>query len=402
MNIRILSLAATLALAAALFGCQKESSPVTVSGTVTGAEGKILLLEYLGIEGVTLQDSVTLDASGNYELYASAPQYPEYFRLRIDNASIPFVADSLDKITITADGADLTNGFSSSYAIEGNAANASIKEIWRLYRTAAGEVARLKKEYSNGNLSSAELGIDIEKAYQTYRTAVRKVIESDPSSPAAYFGLMQQINREYIFRTSVPDDSRLFASVANVRYAADSINPRNKHLYSLALQSIATVRLMRQMEQNAANDSVAQSAALIPTEEVGFIDIKLPDAEGREVSLKSVASRGVTVLAFTTMSAGWSHNFDQIVRSLYDKYAAQGLQIYQVNIDKDQHIWRNIIKSEPWINVLEDKGAASPYIGNYSLLELPALFLIDKAGNIVLRAQSIDEFEKRISAELAK
>lgn len=380
--------------------CQKEDDrPVSVSGTVRGAEGKKLYLEYLGIQGITLEDSLTLDAAGKFDFKASAPEYPDYFRLRIGSEFIPFSADSLEQIKVTAD-AFVPGSFGTNYTMEGNGTGKAIQAIWVIYQDAATDIAGLMKQYSNGKLSIFDYQNLRDKKLEPYKRVVSEIIYSDPASQDAYFGLMQQLDGSYIFNPSSPEDSRLFATVANVMVARDSLSPRTKHLYDLALRSMATVRAMRKRASQAADTTAVKNT--IPTEVVGYIDIQLPDANGTKRSLKSVAAGGVTLISFTSMSADWAPDYNGIVSKLFDKYRASGLRIYQVNMDTDQHAWRNVIKNQPWVNVIETRGGSSEYIGLYGLTSLPALFLIDKGGNIVLRASHIDELEKRISTELAR
>lgn len=380
--------------------CQKgDDRPISVSGTVRGAEGKKLYLEYLGIQGITLQDSLTLDASGKFDFRASAPEYPDFFRLRIGSELIPFSADSLEQIKVTAD-AFKPGSFGRNYRLEGNGSGQSIQKIWSLYQDASSDVSGLMKQYSDGKLSIFDYQTLRDQKLEGYKKTVSELIYSDPASTDAYFGLMQQLDGSYIFNPSSPEDSRLFATVANVMVARDSLSPRTKHLYELALRSMATVRAMRKRASQATDTTAVKST--IPTEVVGYIDIQLPDANGTERSLKSVADGGVTLISFTSMSADWAPSYNGMVSTLFDKYRASGLRIYQVNMDTDQHAWRNIIKNQPWVNVIETRGGASEYIGLYGLSSLPALFLIDKGGNIVLRASQINELEKRISTELAR
>ena len=381
--------------------CQsRDEKPVSVSGTVTGAEGQKLFLEYLGIDGVTLQDSLTLKADGAFDFEASAPEYPDFFRLRLGREAIPFVADSLDQIRITAD-ASADGSFGSGYTLEGEPLNDKIREVRTLYAKASREVASLLKQYSDGKLSIFDFGTLRETKLQEYKKAVETLIYDNPSSPAAYYGLMQQIDGQYIFNPNDAKDSRLFATVANVRQAADSLSLRTKHLYDLALRSIASIRSLRKQAE-AASDTTSVAAPAVTPEVVGIIDIKLPDASGAQKALSSVTAQGVTLLSFTAMSAPWAPEFNNLLSTLYAKYHGRGLNLYQVNMDTDGHIWRNVIKDQPWVNVLDPAGNSSEYIGYYGLTNLPALFLIDKKGDIVLRASSVEELEKGISAELAR
>lgn len=380
--------------------CQKTGEkPVTVTGKITGAKGETLLLEYLDIDGYTLEDSLSLSEEGTFTLQGDATEYPDFFRLRIGNEAIPFSADSLDRITVTADNSTPGN-FSYNYKIEGGRDNETIKEIWKLYGETSAEISKLMGEYTRGKLSIFDLTRLKEEKLEMYREEVGKRIYSDPSSPAAYFGLMQQIGGTYIFDPASPDASRLYATVANVRQASDSLSPRTKQLYDLALRSIATVRMMRRQATEQA-DTTAMGREIIP-ELVGFIDLNLRDKEGKVQKLSHVAAQKVTLVSFTDMSADWAPEYGGLLRTLYGKYHDRGLEIYQVNIGSDRHAWLNGISGQPWTNVFVTPEDLPMVVGNYGLRSLPALFLINKGGEIILRASSVEELESSIASELAR
>ena len=48
---------------------------------------------------------------------------------------------------------------------------------------------------------------------------------------------------------------------------------------------------------------------------------------------------------------------------LYDKFAAKGLQIYQVCLDYDEHFWKTSADNLPWITV-RDQNVAYDTQGN--------------------------------------
>ena len=75
-----------------------------------------------------------------------------------------------------------------------------------------------------------------------------------------------------------------------------------------------------------------------------------------------------------------------LLRELYNKYHAQGLEIYQISLDGDEHFWKQQTAALPWISVREEEGMKS----------VPEFFLIDRGNNIVGRSQTINDVEQAI------
>ena len=45
-----------------------------------------------------------------------------------------------------------------------------------------------------------------------------------------------------------------------------------------------------------------------------------------------------------------------MLREIYNKYHAAGLEIYQVSVDPDEHFWKTSTAALPWISVRDEKG----------------------------------------------
>ena len=55
-----------------------------------------------------------------------------------------------------------------------------------------------------------------------------------------------------------------------------------------------------------------------------------------------------------------------MLRDLYDKYAAQGFEIYQVSLDADEHYWKTTADNLPWICVRDGNGIYSSIAASYN------------------------------------
>ena len=87
-----------------------------------------------------------------------------------------------------------------------------------------------------------------------------------------------------------------------------------------------------------------------------------------------------------------------MLRELYNKYHTQGLEVYQISLDNDEHFWKQQTAALPWISVRDADGINSQRLVLYNVQAVPDFFLIDRDNNIVKRAAQM----KDIDAEIKK
>ena len=89
-----------------------------------------------------------------------------------------------------------------------------------------------------------------------------------------------------------------------------------------------------------------------------------------------------------------------MLRELYNKYHAQGFEIYQVSIDPDEHFWKTQTAALPWICVRDADGTSSQNLINYNVQQIPTFFLIDKNNVLQKRDVQIKDIDAAIKALL--
>ncbi|WP_297126692.1 DUF4369 domain-containing protein [uncultured Porphyromonas sp.] len=373
--------------------CSGEGNKFRIQGTITGAVGKTLFLEHQGLTAIEPIDSVVLDERGKYKMGGEAPEYPEFYRLRLEKQVIPFSVDSIETITINSD----AQSFATGYTVEGSIPAEKIKHVWLAQLDANVAMSQLVQKYDAGKISYVDFASHRDSILQSYKDVAQEVIFEDPKSPVAYFALFQQIDGNLIFNIYDKKDSRIFAAVANVYDTFYPESERRDHLYNLALRSIAVVR---QQEKAAREIAKVDSLSRPEVHRIGYFDISLPNIDGKEVRLSEVAKDHMTLLSFTTMDTDWSVAYQSQISSLYQTYTGRGLRIYQVSFDGDSYVWKNRVAQQPWHNVRDADGVYSSLIGLYNIGSLPALFLINAQGDIVARASSFDELRSLIDKQL--
>ena len=83
-----------LGLCMFFFSACNNSSDFIVKGVVAGADGQLMYLENVGISNVVTLDSIKLAPGGKFKFTEKRPEYPDFYRLRLNNQLINFAVDS--------------------------------------------------------------------------------------------------------------------------------------------------------------------------------------------------------------------------------------------------------------------------------------------------------------------
>lgn len=362
-----------------------NSSDFTVKGVVAGADGQLMYLENVGISNVVTLDSIKLAPGGKFKFTEKRPEYPDFYRLRLNNQLINFAVDSTETISFVAD----AGTFATSYSVEGSENSKAIKAITLAELDANQAISRLRKEYEDKMISDTTYRMKVLAAADAYKEVARKYIYSAPMSTAAYFALFQQIDGLLFFDLYDRKDVKAYGAVATSYNHTYPESPRSKHLYNLTLQSMKVLRAQRPVDYSN-----------VETKEISFLDIELPDVRGEVVKLSTVAPGKVVLINFTAYQTEWSPALNMALGELYTKYHDQGLEIYQVSLDSDFHFWRNGASNLPWVTVHDPQSVYSQVAGLYNVKQLPALFILDRKGNLVKRVEDVKKLEADVKAVL--
>ena len=374
-----------LGLCMFFFSACNNSSDFIVKGVVAGADGQLMYLENVGISNVVTLDSIKLAPGGKFKFTEKRPEYPDFYRLRLNNQLINFAVDSTETISFVAD----AGTFATSYSVEGSENSKAIKAITLAQLDANQAISRLRKEYEDKMISDTTYRMKVLAAADAYKEVARKYIYSAPMSTAAYFALFQQIDGLLFFDLYDRKDVKAYGAVATSYNHTYPESPRSKHLYNLTLQSMKVLRAQRPVDYSN-----------VETKEISFLDIELPDVRGEVVKLSTVAPGKVVLINFTAYQTECSPALNMALGELYTKYHDQELEIYQVSLDSDFHFWRNGASNLPWVTVHDPQSVYSQVAGLYNVKQLPALFILDRKGNLVKRVEDVKKLEADVKAVL--
>ena len=378
---RILTILPFLAAIAFISGsCSKESGPTfTVKGNITNAAGREIGIYNIGAEGISALGTATLDESGAYEFKAPSPEGFDFYLISVDSCGQAiFVVDSTETVTINADGKE----FTSSYTADGNSENMRIKEIEELRNALDKQASTLAMSTSP---AIAKTRKDIQTLVDDFKQNIMKqYIVTAPGSASAYYALTLSLAGKPIFNPLTNrTDCKCFAAVATAYQQLHPGTKHTRHITEIAKKGLEATRPQQEIELE-----VEESSASIQS----MFDIKLPTEKGDTVALSSLKGK-VVLLDFTIYENTNLATRNMEFRKTYDKYRKQGLEIYQVSLDRREHFWQQSATNFPWICVRDSRGAAARL---YNVGEIPTYFLINRDGEVVLRNTQVKDLNKEI------
>lgn len=374
----------TLLMGGLFFSC-KRGDVFSVTGNIEGAEGDTLYLDHRGLGGVVTLDSVVLKAGGRFSMKQPAPANPEFYQLRLRDQVAVFAVDSAETLRVTADGSNLYH----SFAVEDSPSNDRMKRVDALTAQTATAISGLENQHEAKLIDDMAFIEQLDSLLVDYKEQVSRLILGNPSGAAAYYAVFQKINDYLIFDPYNKQDYPMFGAVATSwsRYYPDT--GRTKHLYDFTMNALRT---RRQQEQQAA------LLENIPIEEgSGLPDIVLRGVNGERVALSSLKGK-VVVLDFVVYNADFSPAHNIRLNTVYARYHARGMEIYQVSFDSDEHFWKTSAANLPWITVRDPLSVNTSLLATYNVREIPTAFIIDREGDVVARVEEYgrlaDELEK--------
>jgi len=383
---RITRCTTVVAMVMAFASCQQNKFHVT--GNITDAQDSVLYFENMSLDGPVIIDSVKLSSDGSFDFSGDKPSAPEFYRLRIKSNIINVSIDSTETVEFKASYPTMA----VKYEVSGSDNCTKIKELSLMQINLLNQAIALNK---NNSLGMKEASDSIEKLVLAYKEKVKmNYIFKEPNKAYAYFALFQALGNRLIFNPHESvEDMRVFGAVAT---SWDTYYPeaeRGKNLHNITIEGMKTQRILQ------AKQSVNIDPSKVTVADI--IDIPLVDNHGNRRSLTELKGK-VVLLDFHAFSAPNSTQRIMQLREIYNKYHAQGLEIYQVSVDPDEHFWKTQTAALPWINVHDPNNLQSEYLGRYNVQSIPTFFLISRANALHKRDAQIKDLDAEIKSLLAK
>lgn len=327
-------------------------------------------MDELKVASSVPRDSVKIKRDGSFE-FKGKIKYPNFFLLRLNEKNfVTLLVDTTEKIMVYGDAAN----FSRDYIVEGSPGSLLVQELnEHLSKTkqkldsvrSRKIVFRTHENYRFEKIRWDQELVDIKNNQIDYSTGF---VQKHPFSMASVLALYQKFD----------DSNYVVQDLQSLKVAASALNtvfPNSEHVKALYAN---TKRLMNQEKNSKLQEFIAKNGANSP-------DIKLPNSNGRDISLSSLKGKIVLIQFWSAMDRA-SRIQNEALTELYAKYKSKGLEIYQVSIDTDRNAWLDAIEKDglSWINVGDMKGSVNA-LNMYNVQQIPSNYILDKEANIIAR-----------------
>ena len=384
---KLYSAAVIMVAALALTSCNNKK--FHINGNITEAKDSMLYLENISLNGPVKIDSVKLGEDGAFDFQENAMDSitPDFYRLRIANQTINLSIDSTETVTVKAAYPQM----SYKYEVEGSENCNTIKEL--------SLKQMLLQSNINGIIKNPNIGVDsvdviVTRMLNEYKQDNKtNYIFKAPMQASSYYALFQTIQlgntNSLIFNPrNNKEDVKVFAAVAT---SWDTYYPgaeRGKNLHNIAIEGMKDIRIIEnQMAQQKIDASKVQVN--------GCIELALQDNKGQIRRLSDLKGK-VVLLDFHAFASSESTKRIMMLRELYNKYHAAGLEIYQVSVDPDEHFWKTSTAALPWISVRDENGIQGKSLTLYNVQSIPTFFLIDRNNTLQARDAQIKDIDAAI------
>ena len=384
---KLYSAAVIMVAALALTSCNNKK--FHINGNITEAKDSMLYLENISLNGPVKIDSVKLGEDGAFDFQENAMDSitPDFYRLRIANQTINLSIDSTETVTVKAAYPQM----SYKYEVEGSENCNTIKELSLKQMLLQSNINGIVK---NPNIGVDSVDVIVTRMLNEYKQDIKtNYIFKAPMQASSYYALFQTIQlgntNSLIFNPrNNKEDVKVFAAVAT---SWDTYYPgaeRGKNLHNIAIEGMKDIRIIEnQMAQQKIDASKVQVN--------GCIELALQDNKGQVRRLSDLKGK-VVLLDFHAFASSESTKRIMMLRELYNKYHAAGLEIYQVSVDPDEHFWKTSTAALPWISVRDENGIQGKSLTLHNVQSIPTFFLIDRNNTLQARDAQIKDIDAAI------
>ena len=133
-------------------------------------------------------------------------------------------------------------------------------------------------------------------------------------------------------------------------------------------------------------------------EERAYPNVKMPSVNGTPAEIDSLDAKAILVYFWDDREATHKLFNQDVLKPVYEKYKARGLEIYAISINPDKAAWAQVVKAQelPWINVNDGLGTASRSLYTFNVASVPAMIVLTYSGMDFISG------EKQLRAKIEK
>lgn len=359
-------------LSLSIIACNNDSNII-----ITGNH-HVKINEYLYLSRVNLNipefiDSVRLNKSGKFKIKIDYPE-PVFYTIGFSsNEFITVVAEPGDRIHLEFMGKRLQN----NYSVEGSVESEKVRMLDRKLGQTIIILDSLNTRYQEiiDKEGDSEKATEIEQEYINILNDQRNhniaFILDNLSNLSSIKALYQKINENTFVLYQQRD-------LQYLKLVADSLG---KYYPDITLTKSLKENLEDEINQMYIGRITSAAENLTPVS----LDADLIDLNGKRVRLSDLMNNNYVLLSFWSAESKECIANNLFLKQMYQLYHNRGFEIYQVNLDTDESLWKNSVKYDelPWVSVREDDPSNPLTARMFNITSVPANYLFDQKGEII-------------------
>ncbi len=345
----------------------------SISGVITGAEGKTIYLESLSDTKVLPIDSTVVGSDGSFSLKSHDNLPLDFYRIYFKEGNfLQLITDSSEHVEITAEFANLSNA-----KVEGSEQTVEYMDLVKKWEPMMEKLAEAQAQIDRPSTDPSLDSTQWIAKWEAQSAAAQK------EANAFIKGWLEKHSASLLAISIVQNLDPRFDFIWYQRVLTDTKPTCGK------LPAYKTLEKLVGQIKNGSSSSATSNSNIA----VGKMapEITLPNLNGETKALSSLRGK-VVLLDFWASWCGPCRKENPNVVAIYKKYSSKGFDVFSVSLDENKSAWEAAIKKDGlvWSNHVSDLGGwKSAVVPTYEIESIPFPVLIDKEGKIVAMGESL-------------
>ncbi len=370
-------------LTGAIYLLCRGANRVVIEGHIATCDDMMVYLERYNGDQQRVIDSAKLNNAGMFRFVVdNGSEESIFYDLVFGWERIPLLCKSGDKIKVDAAGS-----VSLNYRVSGSEESELLRSFFQPYIKGTRELKSILSRYSTEQRAGKDLSESIKaynNKYKEIKQSQLRFIVENKGKLAAIYALTQHISGDdYLI------DEQSDMVYMNMISEEVALNYPNSPYLNTLKHKIELIESRQEL--------------LSSVNYLDYPEITLNDIYGKSISLSSLKGN-VILLDFWAPQIAESNRNNAELKEIYVDFGKDGLEIYQVGVEKNKSQWINAIQEQrlPWISVSDLLGESSPTLGLYNVTKLPSNVLIGRDGDIIAINIFGEQLRESVAALVAK
>ncbi len=352
--------------------CDKSDS-IIIKGNYPGEGQSYLYINKVNLNNPVPVDSARISRKGTFRISIKAEE-PAFYTLGFDNNEfITLVAGPGDRISLDFNAGRMQNG----YTVTGSEESEKIRKLDKKLGQTILALDSLSAEYRE----ITESGGNEEKETGLEQLYLNKLEEQRMHNIGFILDNLSKLSAIKALYQRIDENTYVLYQPRDLQYLKLVSDSLSKYYPDIDLTNTLMENLESELQQMYINNITRAAEQSEPVN----LDANLRDMNGQRVRLSEQIKDNYVLLSFWSAESKECISNNMHLKQMYSMYHKSGFEIYQVNLDADESLWKRSVRFDelPWISVREDDPSNPVVAGLFNINSLPANYLFDMNGEII-------------------